>query len=410
MIKGKDNIKVFSRLKGDKTIWAMIALLAIFSFLPVYSSSSNLAYLGNENSSTFVYLVKHFFHLSFGLLIMYGVHKIPYRYYRGLSILLIPVVVLLLIFTLTQGTNIQGSYASRWIYLPVVNMSFQTSEFAGLILMIFVARYMAKKREKPISFKGSIVHLWFPVLLITGLILPANLSTALIMFSMVVMLIIIGGYSKKYLSIVLLSGVVLLSVFGLTAKAFPGLFPNRVDTWVNRIESFTANKSEKEQYQVEKAKIAIATGGVIGKGIGKSVQRNFLPQSSSDFIYAIIVEEMGLIGGLGVIMVYLILLFRIAIIVTNSKSMFAKLIVIAVGVPIIFQAFINIGVAVNLLPVTGQPLPLISSGGTSIWMTCVAFGIVQSVAAGRGEKTIKDSEEPTNEFGENPLDILSEAQ
>jgi len=412
MLKKEKDSGLFNRLMGDKTIWAMVALLAIFSFLPVYSASSNLAYLGGQDGNTFVYLIKHFFHLAFGLLIMFAVHKIPYRYYRGLSILLIPVVVLLLIFTLAQGVSVQGSYASRWIQLPIVNMSFQTSEFAGLILMIYVARYIAKKRKDPITFKASLLHLWLPVFLIVGLILPANLSTALILFSMIVLLLIIGGYSMRYLSIILVSGIVMLSIFGLTAKAFPGLFPNRVDTWISRIESFTDSKSEKEQYQVEKAKIAIATGGITGNGIGKSVQRNFLPQSSSDFIYAIIVEELGLIGGIGVLLVYLILMFRIAIIVTNANSMFAKLLVIAVGVPVVFQAFINIGVAVNLFPVTGQTLPLVSSGGTSIWMTCVAFGIVQSVAARKGEvKSENDKEEsPINEFGENPLDVLSEAQ
>ena len=412
MLKKEQDSGLFNRLMGDKTIWAMVALLAIFSFLPVYSASSNLAYLGGQDGNTFVYLIKHFFHLAFGLLIMFAVHKIPYSYYRGLSILLIPVVVLLLIFTLAQGVSVQGSYASRWIQLPIVNMSFQTSEFAGLILMIYVARYIAKKRKNPITFKASLLHLWLPVFLIVGLILPANLSTALILFSMIVLLLIIGGYSMRYLSIILVSGIVMLSIFGLTAKAFPGLFPNRVDTWISRIESFTDSKSEKEQYQVEKAKIAIATGGITGNGIGKSVQRNFLPQSSSDFIYAIIVEEMGLIGGIGVLLVYLILMFRIAIIVTNANSMFAKLLVIAVGVPVVFQAFINIGVAVNLFPVTGQTLPLVSSGGTSIWMTCVAFGIVQSVAARKGEvKSENDKEEsPINEFGENPLDVLSEAQ
>ena len=412
MLKKEQDSGLFNRLMGDKTIWAMVALLAIFSFLPVYSASSNLAYLGGQDGNTFVYLIKHFFHLAFGLLIMFAVHKIPYSYYRGLSILLIPVVVLLLIFTLAQGVSVQGSYASRWIQLPIVNMSFQTSEFAGLILMIYVARYIAKKRKNPITFKASLLHLWLPVFLIVGLILPANLSTALILFSMIVLLLIIGGYSMRYLSIILVSGIVMLSIFGLTAKAFPDLFPNRVDTWISRIESFTDSKSEKEQYQVEKAKIAIATGGITGNGIGKSVQRNFLPQSSSDFIYAIIVEEMGLIGGIGVLLVYLILIFRIAIIVTNANSMFAKLLVIAVGVPVVFQAFINIGVAVNLFPVTGQTLPLVSSGGTSIWMTCVAFGIVQSVAARKGEvKSENDKEEsPINEFGENPLDVLSEAQ
>lgn len=411
MVLRKENKGIISNLKGDKAIWALVALLAIFSFIPVYSASSNLAYLVNDSGSTFTYLFKHFFHLAFGLIIMFGIHKIPFKYYRALSILLIPVVVVLLIFTLMQGVTVQGSYASRWIQVPIVNMSFQTSDFAGLILMIYVARYLAKKREKAITLKSSLLNLWLPVFLIVGLILPANLSTALLLFSMVIMLLLIGHYPLKYLSVILISGLVMLSLFGLTAKAFPDMFPNRVDTWISRIDSFTDQQDRKEQYQVEKAKIAIATGGVAGKGIGKSVQRNFLPQSSSDFIYAIIVEEMGLIGGVGIIVVYLILLFRVAIIVTKSANIYSKLLVIAVGMPVFFQAFINLGVAVNLFPVTGQTLPLVSSGGTSIWMTCVAFGIIQSVAAARGEESAEsvNGNDP-NEFGENPLEILSEAQ
>ena len=218
----------------------------------------------------------------------------------------------------------------------------------------------------------------------------------------------LGGYPIKYLMAIVGAGIVMLSIFVLTAKAFPGLLPNRVDTWSSRIETFFDDEEAAEQYQVEKAKIAIAQGGITGTGIGKSVQRNFLPQSSSDFIYAIIVEEMGLIGAFGVMLAYLLLLFRIVIVATKANSIFGKLVVMGVGLPVVFQALINMGVAVELFPVTGQTLPLVSSGGTSIWMTCIALGIILSVSAKREE--IKESENQGIEGEEeNPLDILSEA-
>ena len=195
----------------------------------------------------------------------------------------------------------------------------------------------------------------------------------------------------------------MLTIFILSAKAFPGVFPNRVDTWISRVENFTSD-DDTDAYQIEKAKIAIATGGITGTGAGKSVQRNFLPQSSSDFIYAIIVEELGLIGAFGVMIAYLLLLFRLTIVATKADSVFGKLVVIGVGLPIIFQALINMAVAVELFPVTGQTLPLISSGGTSIWMTCLSLGIILSVSAKR--EAIKQME---SEESDNPLDILSEA-
>ena len=225
---------------------------------------------------------------------------------------------------------------------------------------------------------------------------------------MVLVLMFLGGYPIKYLGIIMAAGLLLLTLFILTAKAFPGVLPNRVDTWANRIESFTNGEDTEADYQIEKAKIAIATGGVTGTGIGKSVQRNFLPQSSSDFIYAIIVEEMGLIGAFGVMLAYLMLLFRIVIVATKANTVFGKLLVMGVGLPVVFQALINMGVAVELFPVTGQTLPLISSGGTSIWMTCMALGIILSVSAKREE--MKEREEAEKEVDEeNPLDILSEA-
>jgi len=220
---------------------------------------------------------------------------------------------------------------------------------------------------------------------------------------MVVVLVFVGGYPIKYLGIILGIGVVSLSLFVLTAKSFPGVFPNRVDTWINRVENFADNQSTEGDYQIERAKMAIAKGQLIGVGAGKSSQKNFLPQSSSDFIYAIIVEEYGLTGAVFLLFLYLFLLIRLTIVVHKSDSVFGKLLVIGVGFPIVFQAFINMGVAVELFPVTGQTLPLISSGGTSIWMTCLALGMVLSVSAKRVAEKKKDETE------DNPLDVLSEA-
>ena len=398
---------IFSNLKGDKVIWATAGLLAIFSFLPVYSSSSNLAYLYGDGS-TFQYVVVHFFHLLLGFCLLFAVHKIPYHYFRGLSILFLPVVIVLLIYTVAQGTMIDGAYASRWIQIPGIGVSFQSSTLASVVLMIYVARYLSKKTNENLTFKESILPLWVPVGVVLLLILPANFSTTAIIFSMVLVLMFLGGYPLKYLGIIVAAGLLLLTMFIVTAKAFPGLLPNRVDTWASRIESFSNDEDTEADYQIEKAKIAIASGGVAGTGIGKSVQRNFLPQSSSDFIYAIIVEEMGLIGAFGVMLAYLMLLFRIVIVATKANTVFGKLLVMGVGLPIIFQALINMGVAVELFPVTGQTLPLISSGGTSIWMTCMALGIILSVSAKREE--MKQREEAERELDdENPLDILSEA-
>jgi len=396
---------IFSNLKGDKVIWATTGILALFSFLPVYSASSNIAYLYGDGS-TFGYLIVHFFHLLLGFCLLFAIHKIPYNYFKGLSILLLPIVIVLLLFTITQGSSIDGSNTSRWIQIPVIGVTFQSSTLASVVLMIYVARYLTKIADKTVTFKETILPLWLPVFLVLILILPANFSTTAIIFTMVMMLVFLGGYPLKYIGIILGAGFLVLSLFILTAKAFPGLLPNRVDTWTNRIVSFADGKDSEADYQIEKAKIAIARGGIVGVGIGKSVQRNFLPQSSSDFIYAIIVEEMGLIGGFGVMLAYLMLLFRLVIVATKANSVFGTLVVVGVGLPIVFQAFVNMAVAVEFFPVTGQTLPLISSGGTSIWMTCLALGIVLSVSSEREE--LKRSEEKEHEQ-ENPLDILSEA-
>ena len=392
---------IFKNIKGDKAIWAVAGLLALFSFLPVYSASSNLAYLYGDGS-TLPYLLKHLAHLLLGFAILYGVHKIPYRYFRGLSIIALPVVIILLLITLSQGTTIEGANASRWIRVPFVGVTFQTSTLAAVVLLTYVARYLSKIKDKTITFKESLLPLWLPVFIVLALILPANFSTTAIIFAMVVVVVFIGGYPLKYLGIVLGAGVIMLALFVLTAKAFPGLFDNRVDTWMSRIENFADDNDSEADYQIEKAKIAIASGGVTGLGPGKSIQKNFLPQSSSDFIYAIIVEEFGMLGAMFLMFLYLLLLFRLVIVAHKASSAFGKLLVIGVGLPIVFQALINMAVAVELFPVTGQTLPLISSGGTSIWMTCLALGMVLSVSAKR-EAKLKEMEEV-----ENPLDILSE--
>lgn len=394
--------RAFENIKGDRIIWAIAALLAIFSFLPVYSAASNLAYIGT-GSNTFSYFIKHFVHLFLGFSIIYGIHKIPYRYFRGLSMVMIPVVLILLIITMLQGATVGGANASRWIRVPIVGFTFQPSTLAALVLMVYVARYLSKVKDKMISFKESIFPLWLPVFIVTSLILPANLSTAVLIFSMVILLTYIGGYPFKFLVIIIGSGVVVLALFVLTAKAFPDLMPNRVDTWTSRVSSFLDSEVTQEDYQIEKAKIAIATGGVQGLGPGKSVQKNFLPQSSSDFIFAIIIEEYGLIGGVFLLILYLWLLVRIVIVAQKSDSVFGKLLAIGVGIPVIFQALVNMGVAVQLFPVTGQTLPLISSGGTSIWVTSLALGIVLSVSAKR------DEDNNIQEGDQHPLEILSEA-
>ena len=269
--------------------------------------------------------------------------------------------------------------------------------------MVYVARYLSRIKDKVISFKETLVPLWLPVAGVLILILPANFSTTAMIFTMVIALVFLGGYPIKYLLSIIGIGIAGFLFFILVAKAFPSLLPNRIATWESRIENFFDGTVDPDaDYQIEKAKIAIASGGPLGLGPGKSVQKNFLPQSSSDFIYAIIVEEYGLLGAFSLLLLYMLLLFRIVIVAHKSDHIFGKLLAIGVGLPIVFQALINMAVAVQLFPVTGQTLPLVSSGGTSIWMTCLAIGIVLSVSAKREIQRHKEKSEL------NPFDILSE--
>jgi cell division protein FtsW len=371
--------ELVNSLKGDKVIWAFVALLALFSFMSVFSASSNLAYKNDGSGNTFSYLLKHAAQVLVGFFILYKIHKVPYHYFKTISKILLPVVWGLLIYTLLKGTIIEGANASRWIQIPFIGITFQTSALASIVLYVYVAHYLSKKRETPITFQNSLWELWTPVFITLIFILPANFSTAALIFSMVIMLVFIGKYPLKYIGVILGAGAIGLLFFIFVAITFPDAFPNRVDTWIARIDNFATDKPDEDDYQIEKAKIAIASGGLYGLGPGKSVQKNFLPQSSSDFIYAIIVEEYGMVGGIAVLGLYLLLLFRFVIAAHKANLLFGKLVVVGLGFPIIFQAMTNMAVAVELLPVTGQTLPLISSGGTSIWMTCIALGIILSV-------------------------------
>ena len=399
-MKKKKNI-----ILGDRVLWVALALLSIFSFLPVFSASSNLTYVVGQGTP-WGHLLKHFIVLFFGFGLMYGLHKIPYQYFKGISILALPLVILLLIYTASQGNLIAGANANRWIRIPIVGLSFQTSTLASIVLLAYVAHLMSKENPKLYRLKTSILPLWLPVILVTLLILPANLSTAAVLFFMVLILVFLGGYPIKYLMGMLGVGLFMALMFVLLAKAYPDWFPNRIDTWINRIENFVSADDKVGNYQIERAKTAIATGGLLGLGAGKSVMKNFLPQSSSDFIYAIIVEEFGLVGGTALILLYLVVLFRIVVIAHKSDTVYGKLLVLGLGLPIIIQAFINMAVALQVFPVTGQTLPLISSGGTAAWMTCIAFGMILSVSA--SQKIESNSLEYADNNNENPLTILSE--
>jgi cell division protein FtsW len=386
--------QLINNLKGDKGIWSFVALLALFSFMPVFSASSNLAYLGHGTGNTLGYLVKHLAHICCGFAIIYLIHKVPYHYFRSISKWMLPIVWIVLAITMVKGTVIGGANASRWLQIPFVGISFQPSAFASLVLFVFVARYLSKTRQEPIDFVESLKELWLPIFITLMFILPSNFSTTALIFSMIIMLVFIGKYPLKYIGFIIGMGILSLTFFVLVAKAFPDAFKNRVSTWESRIENFVSDKPDEDNYQIEKAKIAIASGKIYGLGPGKSVQKNFLPQSSSDFIYAIIIEEYGLIGGLGVLSLYLLLMFRFVVASHKAPTLFGKLVVIGLGFPMIFQAMINMAVAVELLPVTGQTLPLISSGGTSIWMTCCALGIIISVTKKDEEiaQDLKDKE------------------
>jgi len=364
-----------TKIKGDKVIWAVVFLLTLFSFLAVYSSTGTLAYK-YQSGNTEYYMLKHAIILLFGLLLMYFAHLIKYTYYSRIFQIALYIAIPLLLITLIFGLNLNE--AKRVLPLPF-DLTFQTSDLAKVTLIIYLARMLTKKQEQIKDFKSAFVPLMLPVLIVTGLIFPANFSTAALLFITSLVLIFIGRVKVRYILGMVGIGVVALAIAIAILYVMPPEQQGRLGTWKNRITSFIDGGGE-ENYQVEQAKIAIATGGVIGKMPGNSTQRNFLPHPYSDFIFAIIVEEYGAIGGGFIVLLYLILFFRAVKIVTKIPGTFGAFLSIGVAFSLVFQAMINMGVAVNLLPVTGQPLPLISMGGTSIWFTSLAIGIILSVS------------------------------
>lgn len=365
-------------LKGDISLWGVVLLFVFLSFLPVYSSSSNLVYMEKAKISTFGFLLRHTALVSVGVLLIYLIHIFPYRYFRPLARLGLLLAWVLLFFVLLKGTTIKGANASRWI--DFFGVSFQPSAMAMVVLPMYVASYLAEVYGTKVSFVDSILPLWLPVGITVGLVTLPNFSTGAIMYTMVLMLLFIGRYPIRHMLLSFLFVIMLSGLFFLFIKAFPDAFPHRADTWKSRIEAFFS-KDKEENYQSERAKMAIVSGGFWGKGAGKSVMKNLLPQGSSDFIFAIVVEEYGLWGGGCLILLFIIMLVRFVIISLKATTIFGKLLVLGVGIPIVFQGFINMGVSVGLLPITGQNLPFFTTGGTSIWMTCIALGIVLSVSA-----------------------------
>lgn len=366
---------LLKNIKGDKVIWVVVAILSIFSVLAVYSSTGTLAYR-YQSGNTEYYLIKHFGILILGLVLMFLAHLVPYKYYARISQLAIYLCIPLLLYTFLFGTNLNE--ASRWYTLPLINITFQPSDLAKLALIIYVARLLAKKQEDIEDFRKGFIAIMIPVLVITLLILPANLSTAAMIFTTCLVLMFVGRVRFKYIIILVGLGIASFGLLILIAVNSPKV-GGRFGTWQNRIESFTSGDSDAN-YQVEQAKIAIANGGVFGKMPGNSVQKNFLPHPYSDFIFAIIIEEYGLVGGSLVVLLYLILLLRAIKIVIKSPRNFAAFLTFGVAFSLVFQAMVNMMVAVNLLPVTGQTLPLISMGGTSIWFTSISIGIILSVS------------------------------
>lgn len=358
------------KLEGDRTIWGVVFLLCLFSVVIVYSAAGISE------------IFKHIIRLCIGLACMYLVHQFKFKYFSRLGVLGFWVSIILLIWVLIWGVNING--ASRW--LPIAGQQFQPSDIAKLSIFLFTARQLSKQRDFLDDFKGVIWHVLLPILAICILILPANFSTAALVFINGLVLMFIAKINLKYIF-----GIVGIALFGGlmlygTAKFIPGMnkVMPRSATWVSRIDGFiipSENHNLDQGYQSNQGKIAIHNGGIFGVGPGKSVQRYFVYASSSDFIFAIMVEEYGMIiGAFLPILLYMILFFRAVKITTRSESYFGGLIASGLAFSLVFQAMINMAVAVGILPVTGQTLPLISMGGTSILFTCITIGIILSVS------------------------------
>lgn len=381
-------MRKFFQHKGDKTIWLVFLILSLASIVLIYSASSYLA-VKQYGGDNFRFLVKQVFIIATGYVVMQLFSKIRYSNFQWLSKLAIFLVIPILLITTILGTNINN--ASRWLTIPVINISFQSSDFAKIVLLAFLARNLSKLSNK-YQQQGSPVYyiagaIFLPAIVVSVLILRSNLSTALLVFTSAFFMMWLGQVKLKYLGGLLTSGLLVVFIAFFVAKSNPNLLP-RFDTWVSRIENF-GGEDKDANYQVLQSKIAIASNPIFGKLPGKSSQRAFLPSAHADFIYAIIIEEYGTIIGILIILLYLVLLWRAMLIAKKSETKFGALLAMGLMFSLVLQAMVNIGVATNLLPVTGQPLPLLSLGGTSFIFTSMALGMIQSISVG-----LKKDKEP----------------
>lgn len=372
--------KLIKSMGGDRVIWSVVILLSVFSILAVYSSTGTLAYRFKQGNTEY-YLLKHLGILGLSLVFMYVAHLIPFQIYGRLSKLALMIAIPFLAYTLFFGTAVHDAY--RWYTLPIINISIQPSDFAKLALLIYLASTLAKYQENIEDLKNTMIWIILPMILVVGLILPANLSTAAIIYASCLIVMFVGRVKFAHLAAIVGGTLLVFTIFILVLKAYPEM--GRFNTWQNRIQTYLGS-NEEGNYQLEQSKIAIANGGITGKLPGNSTQKNFLPQPYSDFIYAIIIEEYGLAGGGFVVLLYLVLLYRGVRIATKSESIFGAILTFGLSFSLVFQAMINMGVTVGLMPVTGQPLPMISMGGTSLWFTSIAIGIMLSVSRSLDEK------------------------
>jgi len=364
---------MLAQLRGDKAIWALIVILGVFSLLAVYSSTGTLAYR-YRGGNTEAFLMKHGLILLGGLVLTYICHRMHYMAFNKAAPVLLILSIPLLFYTIIYGADIND--ARRWIEIPFVGITFQTSDFAKIALVIYVARVLTMKQEYIKDFKSAFVPIIVPILIICSLIAPADLSTALLLFFTTLLMMVVGRVKLPYVAVLFFMGLMMFSVLVAMGDFFPEVV--RSETWVNRLRDFLVNPDGT--YQVQQAKIAIGNGEWLGLGPGNSIQRNYLPNSFSDFIYAIICEEYGLVGGVLIILLYVVLFFRITRLVTKSPKAFGALAAIGLGLLLTLQAFANVAVAVHLVPVTGLTLPMVSMGGTSVLFTCIAFGIILSIS------------------------------
>jgi cell division protein FtsW len=362
---------ILNNTKGDRWIWLIVILLSVISLLAVYSAIGTLAYKRGVGAESI--LIKHLAMMIAGIALMYICHRLDYNWYKGISKILMAITLPLLLFTLFFGSHVNE--ASRWIAIPGTGLSFQTSDLAKLALITYLARTLSRKQENIKDVKQSFIPIMGSVCLVFILIAWANLSTAIMLFGVSILLLIMGRISIKQIAVVCLAGAVL---FGAVVMLGPRrhMYMTRINTFLHP-EKANPDKS----FQADHAKIAIATGGVFGKGPGESSEINYLPEAYSDEIYAIIVEEYGLIGGFVLIAIYLFLLYRCIKIATKAPRAFGTLLAAGLSFSLTIQAFVNMAVAVGLGPVTGVPLPFVSMGGTSILFTSVAFGIILSVSS-----------------------------